>query len=234
MQFLRYTGKDRGNQLETELYRKLLDIHELTRLQADALMYFHVYVYLVALSKSNDLGKSVMDMNQHYLELQIYLQEVKDHPEVVLNRSYQVLQSEAKLYGPNRKTNHRYHKAVYIRQIIRTRELIHPSYTYASLWSVQNLCTYAATQLPGGEYWEPEAPVRKLLLEIKPSNDYCESVLVLSDYLTGAIPNLSQVGRSNLVAVKINHTMQWLSKLPDKEQSKVLDLAVKERRRAFE
>ena len=71
IQFLKYTGKDAGNKLETEVYAKLLDSTEVTRLRADGLMYFHVYADLVMLSKSNDLGKSVMDMNQHYLELQV-------------------------------------------------------------------------------------------------------------------------------------------------------------------
>lgn len=34
-------------------------------------MFFHVYADLVMLSKSNDLKKSVLDMNQHYLEVKL-------------------------------------------------------------------------------------------------------------------------------------------------------------------
>ena len=66
VQFLKYTGKDTGNKLERDVYTKLLDPMELARLKADGLMYYHVYADLVMLSKSNDLGKSSLDMNLHY------------------------------------------------------------------------------------------------------------------------------------------------------------------------
>ena len=39
-------------------------------------------------------------------------------------------------------------------------------------------------------------------MHLEPSNDFCESMLGLNDYLTTAIPNLAQESRSNLVAVK--------------------------------
>ena len=60
-------------------------------------MYFHVYADIVMLSKSNDLGKTVLDMNQHYLELKLYLQEVECDPSVVMDKHYQVFRSEEKL-----------------------------------------------------------------------------------------------------------------------------------------
>ena len=107
VQFLKFTGKDKGNKLETEVYHKLLDVNEITKLQADALMFFHVYADLVTLSKSNDLRKSVMDMNKHYLELKIYLKEVQRHPEVVMDKSYAVFQSEKELYGENQSSSSR-------------------------------------------------------------------------------------------------------------------------------
>ena len=50
---------------------KLQDPNKIARLRADGLMCFHVYADLVMLSKSNDLGKSVIDMNRHYLLLQL-------------------------------------------------------------------------------------------------------------------------------------------------------------------
>ena len=93
----------------------------------------------------------------------------------------------------------------------------------------EKLCTYARTQLPGGMYWEPEECVKKVLAELKPSNDLCESILGHNDYLTNAIPNLHQVSRSNIVQVKKNQTMKWLNELPHEQQLRVLDLAVKER-----
>ena len=56
----------------------------------------------------------------------------------------------------------------------------------------EKLCTYAGNQIPGGNFW---VCVRKVLAELKPSNDLCESILGLNDYLTAAIPNL-QLSRS--------------------------------------
>ena len=46
--------------------------------QAHAIMFHHMYCYLVMLAKSNHLNKNVLDMNQHYLELQAFLDEVHD------------------------------------------------------------------------------------------------------------------------------------------------------------
>ena len=43
-------------------------------------MFYHVYADLVILSKSNELKKSVLDMNTHYLELKIFLQDIEQHP----------------------------------------------------------------------------------------------------------------------------------------------------------
>ena len=83
----------------------------------------------------------------------------------------------------------------------------------------KKLYTYAKNQLPGGKYWDPEVCVRKVLAELKPSNDLCESILGLNDYLTTAIPNLHQMSRSNLVQVKKNQTMKWLHELPNEQQA---------------
>ena len=92
--FLKYTG----NKLEIDLLAKLQERNEITQLRADGLMYFHVYADIVMLSKSNDLGKTVLDMNQHYLGLKLYLQEVECDPAVVMNKYYQVFRSEERLY----------------------------------------------------------------------------------------------------------------------------------------
>ena len=73
-------------------------------------MYYHIYADLVMLSKSNDLKKSVLDMNRHYLELQLFLEEVEKYPEIVMDCQYAVFQSEDRLYGDNNKINHRLHK----------------------------------------------------------------------------------------------------------------------------
>lgn len=55
-------------------------------------------------------------MNQHYLELKVFLQEVKSHPEVVLDNKHHVLVSEKRLYGCDKEVNHCLHprlQAVY-------------------------------------------------------------------------------------------------------------------------
>ena len=52
-------------------------------------MYYHVYGDLYMLSKSNDLDLSVLSMNRHYLELQLYLTEVEMDPDVVFDPKYQ-------------------------------------------------------------------------------------------------------------------------------------------------
>ena len=238
--FLQYTGKDTGNKLETELYTKLQDIDELARLRADALMYYHVYADLVMLSKSSDLGKSVMDMNKHYVELQVYLEMIECHPEVAMDKNYRVFESERELYGTNKKINHRCHancEAVYNKLFEVTESessVLYPLLQSGAVTMREKLSTYAQKQLPGGEYWEPELSVQKVLTELKPSNDLCKSILGLNDYLTSAIPNLTQVARSNLVEMKKNHTVKWLCDLPEEKQLRVLDLAVKERPRVIE
>ena len=79
--FLKYTGKNVGNKLEREVYTKLQDSMELAQLSADAFMFYHVYADLVLLSKSNDLAKSSLDMNLHYLELKTFLQEIEHTPD---------------------------------------------------------------------------------------------------------------------------------------------------------
>ena len=65
--FLKFTGKDSGNRLERDVFTKLQDPIELAHIKADSLMYYHVYCDLYM---SNDLGSTVLSMNQHYLELQ--------------------------------------------------------------------------------------------------------------------------------------------------------------------
>lgn len=93
----------------------------------------------------------------------------------------------------------------------------------------EKLCTYASDQLPGGRYWNPEKEVKDILCQLQPSNDVCESVLGLNDYLTTALPNLHQMSRSNLVQLKKNKTMTWLSQLPSEKQTAVIDMAIKQR-----
>ena len=232
LEFLKFTGKDTGNKLERDLYNKLLDHNEISQLRVDGLMYYHVYADLVMLSKSCDLAKSAFDMNQHYLELQMYLQEIEHHPDIVLERNHHVFVSEKALHGDNPKLNHRHHSKSYVyKRVFETDcESVFPLLTSGARKMREKLQKYAQIQLPGGIYWDPEPKVKAILTELKPSNDLCESILGLNDYLTTAIPNLHQMARSNLVEVKKKKTLQWLNDLPDEQQLEIISLAVDKRK----
>ena len=52
----------------------------------------------------------------------------------------------------------------------------------------EKLSSYAHDQLPGGKFWDPDTQVRGVLSQLKPSNDVCESILSLNDYLTTHYP----------------------------------------------
>ena len=109
LDFLQYTGKNDGNKLEREVFKKLEDPDELAHLKVDALMFHHVYSNLVMLAKSSDLNKCTFDMRKHYLELQLFLEEVEHNPQTALNKEFKVFPSEECLYGDNKKVNHRLH-----------------------------------------------------------------------------------------------------------------------------
>ncbi len=207
---MRYTGKaEAGNKLEQSVYKKLLSSLEMIRLKIDSLMFYHVYADLVMLSKSTILAKSVTDMNIHYLELSLFLQEAIEHPEIILNKDYNVFRSEKQLYGDNKKVNFRLRSKLqcvfnYLFSSESEYDLntVYQCFTSGAAKMREKLCSYAGSQLPGGEYWDPEPNIRKELDKLKPSNDICESILGLNDYLTTALPNLHQVSRSNLVQAK--------------------------------
>ena len=234
IQFLNFTGKNCGNKLEKEVYKKLQDSDELVHLKADALMFFHVYADLVMLAKSNVLKKSVIDMNTHYFELQMFLQELTYHPEIIMDKAYNVFKSEHRLYGDNTKTNHRLHsksKAVHER-LFAEDEFDKLMYSIISIGAAamnEKLQHYAMKQLPGGIYWDPQPHIKIILSEISPSNDICESILGLNDYLNTAIPNMHQQTRSNLTQIKKNKTMEWLQMLPQQKQDEVMNLAYTKR-----
>ena len=234
IEFLKFTGKDCGNRLERDVFAKLHDSIELAHLKADSLMYYHIYGDLYMLSKSNDLGLSVLSMNQHYLELQTYLSEVENSPDIVFDPNYHVFQSQERLYGPDAKVNHRLKSPAVYHRLFNKIEIDSANLTSLLIKGAskmkEKLCSYAQKQLPGGCYWNPDQQIKDVLCQLKPSNDVCESILGLNDYLTTAIPNLNQMARSNLVQAKKNKTLKWLSNLSKLDQLAVVDLAVKKRR----
>ena len=71
-----------------------------------------------------------------------------------------------------------------------------------------------------GKYWNSDSEVKAILQKLKPSNDLCESILGLNDYLTTTIPNMLQLTRSNLVEVKKNNTINWYDSLPQEQKDK--------------
>ena len=81
----------------------------LTHLKGDGLMFYHVYADLMVLAKSNALKISALDMTYHYLELLTFLRELQQHPDTILDGTYQVFRSEKSLYGDDKRTNHRLH-----------------------------------------------------------------------------------------------------------------------------
>ena len=237
-----FTDKSHGgNRLEKDVFVKLQDAELLTCLQADSLMYHHVYADLVVLAKSKELHKSVFDMRQHYLELKLFLQELQQYPEIVINRYHQVFVSEPQLYAKYGKMNHRDHKHTCHPYECVQESLFHNlpakndifklflKITGGAKRMVEKLCNYAADYLPGGIYWDPDSKTSKILQDIEPSNDLCESILGLNDYLTTSLPNLQQITKSILVEIKKNGTMKWFSDLPSERQTFIIELAQRNR-----
>ena len=107
--FMNYSDKSFGNKLEQDVYKKLQDTYMLSQLKADALMFHHVYSNLVLLAKSNHLNKCAYDMRHHYLELQMFLEELELNPQTALNKDFKVFASEEQLYGGDKKCDHRLH-----------------------------------------------------------------------------------------------------------------------------
>ena len=169
VEFLKYIGRESGNKLEKDVGSKLQDCNELALLKADALMFFHVYADLVILAKSTELKKSALDMNKHYLELQIYLQELKEHPKIIMDQNYQVFKSEERLYGDNKKVNHRCHvksKCVHDHLFVFAEwdeTLLYPIISNGAAAMQSKLSSYAQNYLPGGIYWDPEPKIKEIL-----------------------------------------------------------------------
>ena len=65
IEFLSYTGREKGTKLEKDVHQKLLDEEQIAFLKVDALMFYQVYADLVIFSKSTELNKSVLDMDQN-------------------------------------------------------------------------------------------------------------------------------------------------------------------------
>ena len=144
-------------------------------------------------------------MNQHYLELQVFLAKVEHDPETAMNRNFKVFVSEKRLDGNDKNVNHHLHASYEVveEKIFSEDEtdkcLLYPLLGSGATSMKEKLSSYAQTQLPGGKYWEPDQDVKAIL---KSYNDICESILGLNNYLSTALPNMHQMTKSNLVQVK--------------------------------
>lgn len=106
-------------------------------------------------------------MNIHYLELQLYLEEIERNPSIVLDRGYHVFRSEERLYGDNKEVNHRYHaksQCLFDNLFISTSKdaLLH-LLTKGAIKMREKLCTCAQNNLPGGKCWDPQPDVKDVL-----------------------------------------------------------------------
>ena len=103
VEFLNFTGRERGNKLERDVYLKLHDCNELASVKADGLTFYHVYADLVTLAKSCELKKFALDMNIHYVELKEFLSILETQPETIMDQNYKVFKSEKRLYGNEKR-----------------------------------------------------------------------------------------------------------------------------------
>lgn len=135
------------------------------------------------------------------------MDKVVVNPDIVLVKDHQVFHSEKRLYGSSKELNHRRatcHASVVYSKLFETSDntILFSLLVKGATSMRDKLLHYAAKQLPGGIYWDPEPAIRTILVQLEPSNDFCESILGLNDYLTSAIPNLTQASCSNLVQLK--------------------------------
>ena len=148
-----------------------------------------------------------LDMNIYYLELSKHLELLGNSPRLLLDASIQVFPSEPQLYGENRKLNHRIHQnSPRIRSRLYSHDDFDESCTFplikkASERMLDKLKTYKAEQLPGGKLWNPDQATRKALANTQPTNDLCEGILGLNDWIQKHIPNFNQRTVSGMVEV---------------------------------
>ena len=67
----------------------------IAHLKLDGLMFDHIYADLMMLKV---LDKCVLSMNQHYMKLKCFLEQLLKHPEEIMNPDLQTFPSEHRLY----------------------------------------------------------------------------------------------------------------------------------------
>jgi len=219
------------NNLEKDVLTYLTTSHELAQLKVDGLFFDKVYADLMMLMKSNDLGKKYLDMNPHMKELLDFLTELSHHPRLCLDPDYKVFGTESRLYGDNKKVNHRNHpNYTCVRKRLYQHDDYDEEYTFplvqrAAEHMAETLTSYKADQLPGGKLWSANDRVKKALADVTPTNDLCEGILGLNDWLQKVTPNLSQRTVSTMVEVLRNSTMPWFLQQDKETKDKIINLA---------
>jgi hypothetical protein len=224
------------NQLEAEVKQKLQVERIKAELKLDGLFFDKRYADLMMLVISKELDKSVLDMSAHYLELKVFLEELSQYPEEIMNEEHQVFPSEPRLYGTSLKTNHRTKRDYKeIRCKLHQSDSfdeteLYPRIKEASKVMLCKLTDYMRDHLPGGKYWEPPEDVKQILDQLKPHNDACESALGMNDWLTTAFPRMTQQARSALIEMASNQTIEWLKMQVPECQDEIIALAASKRR----
>ena len=196
-------------------------------LKVDGIFFDKIYADLMCLLKSRKLNKKYLDMNLHFLELLEYLQHLTTHPRLSLDPDQKVFTSKPRLYGENKLVNHRQHN-VPVREKLYTNDDCDEEITFPLIQSsaaemAQKLKTYKADH-PGGRFWSPSTRMREMLMDLEPTNDACESILGLNDWLQKITPNMAQTTVSAMVQTKKNATMPWLMAQSNESQTKVINL----------
>ena len=224
------------NRLEKEVLTSIENDTMIAHLKLAGLMFDHIYADLMMLIKSKVLDKRVLDMNQHYIELKCFLQQLSKHPEEIMNPDLQTFPSEHRLYGESpkpitalKKNYTAVRKRLFTCDDFDGKEL-YPRVAAAAKSMLDKLVTYKADQLPGGKYWNPDQTTRDILSKLKPHNDACESALGTNDWISRSLKNLHQQTQSTLVEMSHNKTIQWLQSQESSVKAKVIALASTSRR----
>ncbi len=104
----------------------------------------------------------------------------------------------------------------------------------AAQYMAEKVRSYKKDQLPGGKLWSPSDSVKSALADVDPTNDLCESILGLNDWLQKVTPNFTQRTVTGMVEVMRNSTMPWFQKQNKEMRDKIINLARKRSKRVRE
>ena len=193
-----YSQTKELNGLEKDVLQHMKSEIDSALLKVDGLFFDKVYADLMMLMKSKKLGKKLLDVNLHYHELHQYLQLLSEKLRLILDSEHKVFVSEPRIYSSDIHFNHRVHKNYQPvrKQLYETDSFdssrVLPMVKGAAATMAAKVESYKADQLPGGKLWNPSQEIRKKLETIDPTNDLCESILGLNDWLQKRNPNYSQ------------------------------------------